>query len=147
MTNKKLTSLDQLDILTESLVTDIIELSDEEILSEAKERFANPETELDRLRKIIDAALIQANKKNLVEAQRQVNNYKTQLPQSNVINLPISEKRKVIESFTNRDPELKNKLTLAARKGEGIKTDNDVEGMYEDMAELGIIDNECKPIK
>lgn len=147
MTNKKLTSLEQLDRLTESLVNDIIELSDEEILSEAKERFADPEAELDRLRKIIDAALIKANKKTLVEAKKQVHNYKTQPPQNNVINLPISEKRKVIVNFTNQDTELKDKLTLAARKGEGIKTDNDVEGMYEDMAELGIIDYEGKPIK
>ncbi|MDO9103670.1 MAG: hypothetical protein Q7U57_01780 [Methylovulum sp.] len=147
MTNKKLTSLEQLDRLTESLVNDIIELSDEEILSEAQEQFDDPAEELDRLRKIIKAALIQANKNKLAEAKKQVNNYKSQTLKNNVITLPISEKRKAIESFTNQDPELKDKLTLAARKGEGIKTENDVEGMFEDMAELGIIDHEGNPIK
>lgn len=145
MTNKKLTSLVQLDRLTDSLVNDIFELSDEEILDEAKEQFDNPTVEVERLKSVINNALLRAAKTKLTDAKNQVNTYKQESVKNNVVHLPIFEKHEIIKKFTNKDIELQQKLTLAARKGEGIQTENDIEGMFEDMVELGLIDEEGKP--
>jgi hypothetical protein len=145
MTNKKLTSSEQLDRLANSLVTDIIELSDEEILDDANEQFDNPTTEVDRLKSIINNALLQSAKAKLTYAQNSVNTYKQEAVKSNVIHLSNAEKHTIIKKYTIKDPDLQQKLTLAARKGEGIQTENDIEGMFEDMVELGLIDEEGKP--
>jgi hypothetical protein len=57
MINKKFTSLEQLNRLTDSLVDDIIASSDEEIWDEAKAQFDNPTEEVERLQNIINKAL------------------------------------------------------------------------------------------
>lgn len=145
MTNKKLTSSEQLDRLVDSLVTDIIELSDEEILGDANEQYDNPTIEADRLKSIINNALLQSAKAKLTYAKNSVNAYKQEVVKSNVIHLSNAEKHTIIKKYTIKDPDLQQKLTLAARKGEGIQTENDIEGMFEDMVELGLIDEEGKP--
>jgi hypothetical protein len=145
MTNKKLTSLEQLDKLADSLVTDIIELSDEEILDDANEQFNNPKTEVDRLKSIINHALLQSAKAKLIYAKNSVAAYKHEAEKSNVIHLSNAEMHTIIKNYTTKDPDLQQKLTLAARKGEGIQTENDIEGMFDDMVELGLIDEEGKP--
>jgi hypothetical protein len=65
MTNKKLTSLEQIARLADSLVTDIIELSDEDVLDDANEQFDNPTAEVDRLKSVINNALLQSAKTKL----------------------------------------------------------------------------------
>jgi hypothetical protein len=142
MTEKKITSFAQLDGLTDSLVKDIIELTDEEILDEAIEQYTNPESEVDRLKSLINNALLQSAKTKLINAKNSAHAYKQAAKENNVVHLSIAEKHTIIKNFTTRDPELQQKLTLAARKGEGIQTENDIEGMFEDMIELGLIDTE-----
>jgi len=145
MTNKKITSLEQLDRLADSLVTDIIELSDEEILDDANEQFNNTTAEVDRLKSVINNALLLAAKTKLTNAKNSVNAYKREAVKNNVIHLSTAENHTIIKNYTTRDPELQQKLTLAARKGEGIQTENDIEGMFEDMVELGLVDEEGRP--
>lgn len=145
MTNKKITSFEQLDRLTDSLINDIIELSNEETIAEAKEQYGNPSEEIGRLRGIMKNALLYAAKAKLEDAKNQLNTYNSGIKQNNVIQLSLNQKRKIIESFTTQDTELTKKLTLAARKGEGIQTENDIEGMFEDMLELGLIDKDGNP--
>ncbi len=145
MANKKMTSSEQLDNLTDSLVNDIIELNDSEIFSEAKEQYSNPSEEIDRLRGIIKNALLYTAKEKLRSAKDQLNAYNSEDKKNNVIRLSITQKRKIIENFTTQDPELTKKLTLAARNGEGIQTENDIDGMLEDMFELGLIDEDGNP--
>lgn len=145
MTNKKITSSEQLDRLTDSLVKDIIELSDEETIAETEEQYGNLSDEIDRLRGIMKNAVLCAAKDKLKDAKNQLNSYNAGTQKNNVISLSIIQKRKIIESFTNQDPDLTKKLTLAARKGEGIQTENDIEGMFEDLLELGLIDENGNP--
>lgn len=145
MTNKKLTSLEQLERLTDSLVNDIIELSDEEVLEEAKELFDDPSLEIERLKNIISNAVLKSAKTKLADAKNKVNQHKQQSTKSNVIPITIAQKRTAIQNFLTKDPELQQKLTLAARKGEGIQTENDIDGMFEDMLELGLIDENGNP--
>ena len=139
---KKITSIEQLEKLTDALVEDIIELSDQEILLEAKEQFNDLSEENNHIRGVINSAVLRASKIKLLEAKKQVNEYKKIAKRNNVIAITNSQKKSVIENFTTQDPDLNQKLTLAARKGEGIQTENDIEGMFEDMLELGLIDEE-----
>ena len=94
---------------------------------------------------VINNALLQSAKTKLTYAKNSVNAYKREAVKSNVIHLSTAEKHTIIQNYTTRDPELQQKLTLAARKGEGIQTENDIEGMFEDMVEMGLIDEEGRP--
>lgn len=140
---KKITSIDHLERLTDSLVDDILNLSNDEILSEAKEQFGNISNETEHVRNIIDKAVLHASKNRLAEARNQLSSYKKEEKRNNVIS--FDQKKSVIEKFTSKNPKLKQKLTLAARKGEGIQTENDIDGMFEDLLELGMIDDEGNP--
>lgn len=142
MTKRRLTASEQLDRLADTFVQDILELSDEEVIAEAKERFGAPEQEIDRLRGVIDSALLRAPKTKLAEAKASLATYKKNNHSNNVVVLSMAQKRTLIERFTAKDVELQQKLTLAARKGEGIQTENDIEGMFEDLIELELIDEE-----
>lgn len=145
MTNRKITKFEQLDKLTDALINDIIELSDEETIAEAKEQYGNSTEEINRLRGIITNALLSSAKAKLKDTKNQLNTYITGVKKNNIIQLSMNEKRNLIERFTLQDLELTKKLTLAARKGEGIQTENDIEGMLEDMLELGLIDEDGNP--
>jgi hypothetical protein len=145
MTKRRLTESEQLDRLADTLVQDILELSDEEVIAEAKERFGDPKQEIDRLRGVIDGAFMRASKTKLAEAKASLAAYKKNNHSNNVVALSTAQKRTLIERFTAQDSELQQKLTLAARKGEGIQTENDIEGMFEDLIELGLIDEEGNP--
>jgi len=144
MTNRKLTEAEQLERLNDALIQDIADLSDEEVFAEAIERFGDPQQEIERLRGLIDGALLRASKTKLHEAKSSLAAY-NKTYSNNVVALPMSKKRAVIERFTTQDPELQKKLTLAARKGEGINTENDIEGMFGDLIDLGLIDEEGNP--
>lgn len=144
MTNRRLTEAEQLERLNDALIQDIADLSDEEVFAEAIERFGDPQQEIERLRGLIDGALLRASKTKLDEAKSSLAAY-NKTYSNNVVALPMSKKRAVIERFTTQDPELHEKLTLAARKGEGINTENDIEGMFGDLIELGLIDEEGNP--
>ncbi len=139
---KTITSIEQLEKLTDALVEDIINLSDKEILLEAEELFNDLLEVNNHIREVINSAVLRASKSRLIEAKKQVNEYKKTAKGNNVIALSSAQKKSVIEDFTTQDPSLNQKLTLAARKGEGIQTKNDIEGMFEDMLELGLIDEE-----
>jgi len=146
MTKHKLTDLEQLDRLADTIVQDILDLSDEEIINEATERYGDPKREIDRLRGVIDIALLRASKTKLTETKASLAAYKQGNHSGNVVPISTARKRALIERFTAQDPELQKKMTLAARKGEGIETENDIDGMFEDLIELGLIDEEGKPM-
>jgi hypothetical protein len=99
MTNKKLTSLEQIARLADSLVTDIIELSDEDVLDDANEQFDNPTAEVDRLKSVINNALLQSAKTKLTNAKNSVNAYKREAVKSNVIYLSTAEKHIIIQNW------------------------------------------------
>lgn len=145
MSKKTLIASEQLDRLTESIVADILDLSDEEIVVEAKEQYGDPKVEADRIHGVLDKAIVRASKAKLIAAKHAVASSKTTGIEHNVVPITTAKKRDVINRFVSQDQELQEKLTLAARKGEGIETDNDVDGMFDDLVELGIIDEQGNP--
>ena len=54
-----------------------------------------------------------------------------------VFRLPPAEARRRLQQLIAADPETARKVTVAARKGEGL-SDDDVQSMLEDFEELGM---------
>lgn len=145
MTKRTVKQSELLNKIADIIVQDILDLTDEEILAEAKERFGDPKNEIDRLRGVIGNAVLYASKKKLAETKASLSTHRQKSQSSNVVALSTTKKRSIVEQFTSKDSELQKKLTIAARKGEGIQTDNDINGMFEDLVELGLVDKEGKP--
>ena len=145
MTKKTLTGSEKLDKLTEALVEDVLGSSDRDIIDEAKELFGDPEAEADRIRDVLDGAIARASKARLAEARKEVAAHKRSHRENNVVPISAATKREAVNRFIARDKELQNKLTLAARKGEGIESENDIDGMFDDLVRLGIIDEQGNP--
>ncbi len=117
------------------LVDDILDSSDEEILSEAREKYDDVDSEIAKTRNIINAAVMKSRKSRLAVAKEQLENNKAAKQETNVLSLSISDKIKLI----NQTKESVNSLTLAARN-EVEMSESDADGVLQDLIDLGVID-------
>ena len=127
--------------LADALVEDILNASDEEMLAEARHDHADPDAVVTAMRVQFEKAVLAAGKARLDAARAAVAGLR---PAGAVTRLAPAEARQRLERAMTQDPETARKLTLAARKGEGL-SDSDVTGMLEDLAELGLIPGPDKP--
>jgi hypothetical protein len=58
---------------------------------------------------------------------------------TDVLLLPLAEKRRIVEQFAANDAGLSGKLTLAARKGDA-ETEADTDSFLRALVDLGVID-------
>lgn len=135
MIAKKGNENDALSRLTNILVDDILETSDEDILNEFKETYGDANQYAVTMLARFEKAIIATNKKHLLEAKAGV---RSQQNFAKLSLLDINEARKklhcILDSFSNE-----NKLvTLAARK-ETELSDSDVLSMLQDLEELGML--------
>jgi hypothetical protein len=135
----------QLERLAEALAEDVLETPDEEFLVETKER---GETLNELARRGQDAVLrgIAESKRRKLAAAR--SDYKAAAGggRSNVVALPIGDKRRILAQVAANDPGLRAKLTLAARSAEaGEISENDLDSLLEDLRDLGVIDENGNP--
>lgn len=126
-----------LDRLADALVEDILSASDEEILAEAREDTENPAKMIAATRAVFERTLLGEGKARLAQARADLQRDREQGTAS-VRSLSPQDARRQLQSVLKQDPELENKLTLAARNGEGL-SDEDVYGMLEDLKALGFI--------
>ena len=115
--------------------------SDEDILAEAREDYPDPAAAMAQARALFDKAAAAAGKRRLAVAQAAL---AQQRGPASVIRLDPAEARRRLRRILTRDPEMAHSLTLAARKDHGL-SDNDVQGLLEDMAELGITPDDDGP--
>ena len=141
MTDTKIKNRSDLDRLATSLVDEILNMSDEELLTEAKEDGEDPKIIAQAARNILEQASMTNNKNKLAEAKKAVQASRMRAP--SVSHLEPGKARQKLETILAQHPETRSKLTLAARKGEGL-SDEDIWGMLEDLEELGLTspDNE-----
>ena len=118
-----------LDQLANALVENILNATDEEVLAEAHEDYENPAQAATNARALFENAVAVVAKGRLTAAKAAVA-ADLGLPRT-VIRLDPSQARRRLERM------LASKLTLAARKGQGL-SDEDVQGMLEDLEVLGI---------
>lgn len=125
-----------LDRLAESLVDDILNMTDEEMLAEITADEENPERIAQEARGIFERAVTTCGKAKLAAAKKAV--LSDCQRSSKILRLDSSAARQKLDKILKQHPETRNKLTLAARK-EGDLSDSDVFSMLEDFEELGVI--------
>ena len=130
--------------LIDEAVEDLMKLSDAELMAELAEEGADPEAEAQAARNAIGAGIARAGRARLVAARTAVDRDRTaRFVRSPV---PVAMRASILERFANDDPKLKSRLTMAARKGEGI-TEQEMDSILADLRELGVIDDEGNPIE
>lgn len=124
-----------LDRLAEFLVDDILSMSDEEILAEVIADEDDPKQVAQETRDIFELAVMTCRKSKLAAAKMAALSYRQQ--SSKILQLDPNVARQKLNKILKQHPETHNKMTLAARKGEGL-SDSDVFSMLQDLEELGI---------
>jgi hypothetical protein len=123
--------------LANVFVDDVLNASDEDILAEAREDHPDPAAAAAQAKALFEKALILAGKGKLGAARTALAQHRVS---ASVVRLDPAAARRRLEQILTRDPDMAHKLTLAARKdqGQGL-SDNDVQGLLDDLAELGIL--------
>lgn len=129
----------KLDRLTDALARDVDQLTDEEVFQEVTEVYGDPEKVVEDVEALIEGAIAEHGKRRLTAARR---GFETQTARnkSNVISFPLDKKRALLDLFARNDPQLREKLTMAARNEEDSEAD--IDSFLEDLIELGAIDDE-----
>jgi hypothetical protein len=124
----------EIEALTDALLDDLMNATDNEILDEAIQDGTDVESAISFVQNSYNKAKFQFAKDCL--ASTNVNAIR-QCGCGNLINI-ADVKRKVIDAII-ANPEFNAEFTLAARSGKGIP-DEDVAGIYDDLVDLGLID-------
>lgn len=138
MTGNKKSDRTALDRLANAMVDDILNASDEELVAEVREDQGNPAAVAAITRAVFDKVGATVAKSRLAAAKEALAADRRR--PGSLTRIDPAEARKRLEDILARDPETHTKLTLAARKGEGL-SDEDVLGMLECLADLGVISN------
>ncbi len=130
--------------LADALVDDLMALSDEELLNEVREGGADPEALASELREKVEARIAAGNKARLAKAREEINATRAARASSGVVSLPLARKQQIIGLFAANDGQLRQRLTMAARKGEGA-SEREVDDILRDLLDLGAIDDKGDP--
>lgn len=129
----------QLERLADALARDVDQLTDEELLQEAKEDYDDPDKAIFATKNIIQQAISAHGKRRLAAARRA---YEAQSAKvgAKVFEFSTERKRELIERFASNDNKLRERFTMAARNQESLE--GDIDSFLEDLIELGVIDDE-----
>lgn len=118
------------------------EMSDEEILAEARDEGLDPEAEAAKAREIL---LRRVRKERLSQARRDYEEASARILTSTSRGLPESpaEKRRLLDAFMTSRPEIRGLATAQFRELADL-SDADVEGTLRKLAELGLLDEFMK---
>jgi hypothetical protein len=135
MTTNSNDARDALRRLADALAEDVLSAPDSEILEEAAEIHGDPEKLAADMLKLFEQTASEQGKERLAAAREAVAAERRR--PAGVFRLPPAEARRLLQQLIAADPETARKLTVAARKGEGL-SDDDVQSMLEDFEELGV---------
>ena len=142
MTDKEKMAREKLFRLQDALADDLQNLSDDEILAEAKENGENVEEIATHTSSLI-SDVIRKNGQHRLAAARAAYDANTPADGANVLKFSLSKKREIVNAFAKNDNGFEEKLTLAARNGKD--TEADIDSLLEDLIDLGEIDDEGNP--
>lgn len=128
----------------DALVDDLMALSDEELLREVRKDGTDPDALAKELREKIEARITTDNRVRLARAREELNAARTARASSGVVSLPLARKQQILGQFAANDGQLRQRLTMAARKGEGA-SEREVDDILRDLLDLGAIDDEGNP--
>jgi len=139
--NKSSDARAKLDRLDEALAKDLDTLSDEELFGEIAAE-SDIEKTVNHMRHLVETAIAEAGRRRLAKA-RQAYKALAERPRSKVSQLPLGRKKELVVHFAHNAGALPERLTLAARNEDNSEADLD--GLLEDLVELGVIDDEGNP--
>ena len=129
--------------LLDELADDLMNLSEAELLAELAADSLDGAAEAAAARSAIAGGVALAGQARLVAARTAVSRDR----KARVVRPPLRVDRRdaVLARFANDDPKLKSRLTMAARKGEGV-SEKEMDAILDDLRELGAIDDEGNPL-
>lgn len=132
-------SQDGLDLLADALVEHILNTTDEDLLAEVSADGDDPDKVADHLRALYDKTYTGLAKRKLISAQDAVRKE----GERHVIKSSVSslDARRKLKAAIEQSPDLAENLTLAARNGDQL-SDRDIEGILEDLRDLGVLDDD-----
>jgi len=122
--------------LADALAEDTLNAPDEEVLQDAAEIYGDTDKLAADMLRLFEQTASEQGKARLAAARAAI--AASRRHPSGQARLDPSEMRRRLQQAVAADPETARKLTVAARKGEGL-SDEDVYGMLEDFEELGVI--------
>jgi len=122
--------------LADALAEDTLNAPDEEVLQDAAEIYGDTDKLAADMLRLFEQTASEQGKARLAAARAAIAAIRRH--PSGQARLDPSEMRRRLQQAVAADPETARKLTVAARKGEGL-SDEDVYGMLEDFEELGVI--------
>lgn len=132
-TSKKPTAREELERIEDALVDNILNASGDELREELAAVGLDPESCIARVDAAISNAKAECARKRLEEARAEVAAWRERDPKAKAAALDAA--RAKFDRLRSGDPELRQRMMLAARKGEGL-SDSDMEGLLEDLASL-----------
>ncbi|MDP1644421.1 MAG: hypothetical protein Q8L71_02815 [Thiobacillus sp.] len=137
MTGKKRNPSEELERLADALVEDILNATNQEILDEAQVDYGNAKVGADEIRALFQLARTKVAKGRLETARNGLAADRAK-GMGKVLPFDIAKSRQIVSKFAANDSELQGRLTMAARMGEEL-SDQDIQGIIEDMIKLGIL--------
>lgn len=126
--------------LADEFVEDILSMSDEEVLAEFREDGGDPEQHASEMRAMFENSLLTANKARMSAAKAGVASSRRTMSGPPAPVVDITNARARLRAVIARADSIPG-LTLAARKEDEL-SDSDVIGMLEELAELGLLNND-----
>lgn len=128
----------------DALVEDLMALSDDELLGEVRNGGTDPEALAIELREKIEARIAADNKARLAMARDRMIAARAARASFGLVSLPLARKQQILGQFAANDGQLRQRLTMAARQGEGA-SEREVDDILRDLLDLGAIDDEGNP--
>lgn len=132
-TSKKPTPREELERIEDALVESILNASGEELREELAAAGLDPESCIAEIDATIASAKAECARKRLSQARAELAAWRKGGAKGNVTALDAA--REKFARLRSGDPELSQRMMLAARKGEGL-SDSDMEALLEDLAAL-----------
>ena len=129
----------KLERLCNALADEIDAMSDEVLQAELKETGEDGDAIANQAKALIANAIARVGRRKR-EAARAAYEAHQLTDRHDIRQWPMEHKRNLIQRFAQKNDELEQKLTLAARKGQD--TEGDIDSLIEDLIELGLIDDE-----
>lgn len=129
----------ELSRLREELAADVMGTSDEEIFAEVRDRGVDPEAAATRVASVLQRAILDSGKENMAAARESLQKQKA--AEDRRVPVDISKARALLEKAAKSDANLQQRLTLAARNGDGLP-DGDIQSLVDDLLELGVLTDE-----
>ncbi len=120
-------------------------LSDEELLAEAREAGEDPEGVASELRSLIADLIKEQAQERLKSARTSLDARRMASSGGTADILSFEKKQAILEGFAENDGRLRERLTMAARKGEGA-SEREVDSILQDLRDLGAIDENGDPL-